>query len=235
MDRDSFFQLLSGLVVLYVTIGMPLVSRWRFRRFNQQIAAGLPGARVSFYRTIVTQHVIITASLLGLFWLGRAPPADVGLGEPRSWMGIGIAAAAIVVICVLSGLQMRAKADVVLPKLREKMGAVIPGSPTEARWFAWLASGGAIQEELLYRAFLFYYLGTHFPDLSVWMIILISSAVFGLGHLYQGVKGILLTGLAGVLVAGLYVASGNLILPILLHALLNLRILFLVSPPPKSG
>ena len=141
----------------------------------------------------------------------------------------------IVAICVLSGLKMRDQADVVLPKLREKMGAVIPSSPTEARWFAWLASSGAIQEELLYRAFLFYYLGTHFPDLSVWMIILISSAVFGLGHLYQGVKGILLTGLAGVLVAGLYVASGNLILPILLHALLNLRILFLVSPPPKSG
>jgi membrane protease YdiL (CAAX protease family) len=129
---------------------------------------------------------------------------------------------------------MHAQAHAVLPKLRKKMGAVIPGSPTEARWFAGLASGGAIQEELLYRAFLFYYLGTHFPDLSVWMIILISSAVFGLGHLYQGVKGILLTGLVGVLVAALYVASGNLILPILLHALLNLRILFVVNPPSKS-
>jgi len=52
----------------------------------------------------------------------------------------------------------------------------------------------------------------------------VSSIVFGMAHLYQGLKGVLGTGLFGLAMALLYAWSGSLLLPIILHALLDLLI-----------
>ena len=90
MDRDFLFQLLSGLLALYVTIGVPFLARSRIRRASQRIEAGVPGARVVLYRTSIIQQVVMTLIVLGLFWLGRVPPGYVGLGAPRSWLAIEI-------------------------------------------------------------------------------------------------------------------------------------------------
>jgi membrane protease YdiL (CAAX protease family) len=47
----------------------------------------------------------------------------------------------------------------------------------------------------------------------------LSSAIFGLGHAYQGGKGIGKTGAAGLALAVVAVGSGSLFIPILLHAI----------------
>ena len=51
----------------------------------------------------------------------------------------------------------------------------------------------------------------------------IASLVFGLGHAYQGWKGMLLTGVVGAFLAVLYLVSGSLIAPMILHALMDMR------------
>jgi membrane protease YdiL (CAAX protease family) len=48
--------------------------------------------------------------------------------------------------------------------------------------------------------------------------VILSTVIFGLGHAYQGVKGIVKTGAAGLVLALLAVGSGSLFIPILLHA-----------------
>jgi membrane protease YdiL (CAAX protease family) len=53
----------------------------------------------------------------------------------------------------------------------------------------------------------------------------VSSAVFGLAHAGQGVRGVLATAMVGLLLGGLFLASGSLLLPILLHTLIDLRAL----------
>ena len=57
--------------------------------------------------------------------------------------------------------------------------------------------------------------------------IVLSSILFGFAHIYQGWKGAVGTAVAGVVLAYLYVVTGSLILPIIVHILLDIRIVFI--------
>jgi uncharacterized protein len=54
-------------------------------------------------------------------------------------------------------------------------------------------------------------------------LVLVAAACFGLAHFYQGATGMIGTAFAGVLFTFLYVQSGSLLLPILMHILIDLR------------
>lgn len=96
---------------------------------------------------------------------------------------------------------------------------------------AWITA--ALGEELLFRGFLLNELadllgggGTGWAASAV-----LTSAVFGAGHFYQGPGGMLATGVIGLVLAGAYLAADrNLWVPVLGHGLLNtisLTVLFL--------
>lgn len=46
--------------------------------------------------------------------------------------------------------------------------------------------------------------------------------IFGVGHAYQGVRGIVSTALAGAIGMAVYLLTGSLLAPMLLHAALDL-------------
>jgi membrane protease YdiL (CAAX protease family) len=85
--------------------------------------------------------------------------------------------------------------------------------------FSALAITAGICEELLFRGFMIWYL-QHWMGLI--QAALLSSALFGLGHAYQGVRGILTTGLVGAFMAGVYLLSGSIYLCMLIHVLMDL-------------
>lgn len=78
----------------------------------------------------------------------------------------------------------------------------------------------AFGEEMIFRGFFLNRineLGTKNP-LSLIIAILISSVFFGLGHSYQGLAGIILTTIVGLVFCGFYLLSGrNLWVTILIH------------------
>ena len=57
---------------------------------------------------------------------------------------------------------------------------------------------------------------------------MVAAVAFGLAHAYQGGVGILTTGVLGGIMAALYLETGSLLLPVLLHAVIDLR--FLLVP-----
>ena len=59
-----------------------------------------------------------------------------------------------------------------------------------------------------------------------------AAVLFGLAHSYQGIAGMVLTAFAGLLFCGLYVATGSLLFPILLHILVDVR--FAILPAPRT-
>jgi membrane protease YdiL (CAAX protease family) len=59
---------------------------------------------------------------------------------------------------------------------------------------------------------------------------LVSSIVFGLGHIYQGWAGVCRTTVAGLAFGMLSILTGNLALPILLHFLADLQLLAMYRP-----
>lgn len=115
-------------------------------------------------------------------------------------------------------------------RMLEPVGALLPRTKGERRAFAALCVTAGICEEILFRGFLMFYLQEVFPGLGIAGAVVVSSAVFGLAHLYQGLAGVLTTGALGVGMAMLYAAGGSLVVPIVLHALLDLRILLIHRP-----
>lgn len=75
-------------------------------------------------------------------------------------------------------------------------------------------------EELLFRAALIGGLGAGF-DVPVWALVVLSSVAFALGHGMQGSVGIVITGLLGVVLAVAFVLTGNLLVVIVAHYIIN--------------
>lgn len=85
---------------------------------------------------------------------------------------------------------------------------------------------GVIFEELLCRQFLFYALNKTL-HLSGDILVITAAALFGTAHLYQGWKGVLSNFIMGLFFGKIFLLTGNLVYPIVLHLFLNLTIVVL--------
>lgn len=110
---------------------------------------------------------------------------------------------------------------------------LLPVSQQERLWFVLVSLTAGIGEEIVYRGFLFLYLGGKLDTglhLSPLLVLLATSTAFGCAHLYQGFSGIVRTSIAGLALGMAAILSGSLVLPILLHALMDLQVLVLYRP-----
>ncbi|SNZ13150.1 CAAX protease self-immunity [Natronoarchaeum philippinense] len=78
----------------------------------------------------------------------------------------------------------------------------------------------AVFEELLFRAALIGALSAGF-GVSPWVLAVISSLAFGLGHGIQGPTGVAVTGLLGFVLAAAFVMTGSLLTVVVAHYLIN--------------
>lgn len=100
---------------------------------------------------------------------------------------------------------------------------LLPRTRTEVALFAGVSVSAGICEEVLYRGFLFGYLQAAPWHVAPGPTVLIGSALFGFAHMGQGLKGMVLTGAAGLFLGALYVLTGSLLLPMIVHILIDLR------------
>lgn len=177
--------------------------------------------------------------LLALAGAQALQPADLGWHGPRLeteilpvWLSISIAVLAVIFAAysIIDLLRLKYNAayrTAVRDKLKsvkmpEYLGLLMPESRTENRLYAGVAISAGIAEEALYRGFLTFVLVNWFPALGIWPAILISAALFGLGHLYQGISGMVRTFVLGLILSLIYLATGTLWLCIIIHILIDL-------------
>lgn len=116
----------------------------------------------------------------------------------------------------------------------------LPQSAPERAWFAAVSVSAGICEELVFRGFLIQYFAhppLHFP---AWLAVVAAAVVFGVDHGYQGVGGILTTTVLGLIFALLFILTGHLWVVMVLHATIDLRIVWLLwlgraQWPPGRG
>jgi membrane protease YdiL (CAAX protease family) len=113
----------------------------------------------------------------------------------------------------------------------ESLSFFLPATWTERRWFGFLCVTAGICEEILFRGFLLHYLHVSPLSVNLTLALLVSAIICGLQHLYQGSGGAASTVVGGLLFGVLFLLTGNLLLPILFHAVMDLRILLLLRPP----
>ncbi len=168
--------------------------------------------------------VVLLAALLGR---RQGSLQDLGLRAPPSWPRLLATTAAYG-----AGLQILFAA-VVEPLLTRWTGTPIDMSAFESMrgdtgvylvvlLLGWVVGG--FLEELALRGFvvgrLRWLLGSG-PGVT-WFAVILSATAFGIAHTYQGVTGVLSTGLAGLAFGAVFVRHGfNLWYPVFTHGFMN--------------
>jgi len=225
-------SIVAHVLAAFLVLVAPWLGRLQYQRARRRLQVGESRIKVRLFRNLVVEQIAVIAALCGLWRLGGVPGASLGICAPRSWWWTAGLGAALVGLLLRSALRARTKAQKLRAKLDDKVGVMLPNTVEEHRWFALVSVGAGISEELAYRGFLFYYLGLyiHLPHFSMAAVAILTSFVFGMAHLYQGWQGVLKTGAGGLILAGLYVLTGSLFLPMLVHAAMDLQVPLIFWP-----
>jgi membrane protease YdiL (CAAX protease family) len=157
--------------------------------------------------------------------------------ETIAGMVVGFVTATVLVVVVLRLLgRRRARAASAAggrpprPVPLAGAAAIEPMLPTTSRgrrgWAA-LATTAGITEEVTYRGVVVLTLALLLPTADARVVVVAAAVLFGLAHAYQGRLGMLVTAILGAAFAGLYLTTGSLVVPMVLHVLVDLRALLL--------
>ncbi|HEY1772978.1 MAG TPA: CPBP family intramembrane glutamic endopeptidase [Gammaproteobacteria bacterium] len=212
---------LMGILLIALPLWGHFVSTpWRRRK----LAAGTFDPVQAYLRSFIMLWGL--ALLLAMdWWMAGRDPKSLGLAIPKDLrFTVGcLLTAAMMALLVLQyfkvrGLDVGRKRKIVQKNAR--LFDIIPSSPRQLLYFIGLSITAGVTEELLYRGFLIWSLTAYMGVLAAAVI---ASILFGLAHAYQGVSGIFKTGVIGLLMAILYVESGTILLPMILHAFLDIN------------
>ena len=235
-------RLAAVVIAVYLVVGEPFVGHALHRRFEGRLRTE-PTARRSLYRRLLVLEWGLALIAL-VVWLS-APDVtarQVGLAWPQRWPGLPTTIACLVLLALVawSTLQLRSGA-LSGPPAPARPGegrhaqppgaatvALLPRSPLERRLFAVVGVTAGVCEEWLYRGFFLAVVAAVAPGLPGAVLVVLAALAFGVAHAYQGLPGVVATGVLGGVLAAVYLSSGSLLLPVLLHALIDLR--FLLVP-----
>lgn len=219
---SASMTVVDHLFALVLCLGFTTYAVLSFRSVRQALERNEPGARLREYRQTMVAEWVLAAAALGLwFWADRGL-AVLGLGLPTDWRH---AVAAIAGILVAAGLALQTRAIAGSADARRSVagqlgefGIFLPHSRHELRWFVALSLTAGVCEELLYRGYLIWYLEQFAGPI---VAVVVSSVVFGLAHAGYGTKTGVKAGLLGLVFAGLYLFSGALWVPMLVHVAID--------------
>ena len=222
MDPQILAPWLDAIFAAMFVIGVPVLGFFAHRSLQAAIAEGYFSYRRDTYRHLMFVQGATSATLISTWlWLERTPEA-LGFVTPSAMSAAISAGVVALVLAVLLWMRRRLRASEELrteawEQLRGFMD-LLPQNQRELRMSYGLACVVGFTEELAYRGFLLWWLQNW---LDFWPAALLSSIGFGFAHLYQGPKGILKTTGAGFVFACTYYYSGSLILPMVLHAIID--------------
>ncbi|HVM93803.1 MAG TPA: hypothetical protein VMT67_13365 [Terriglobales bacterium] len=146
---------MSHLLTVFIVLVSPWLGRLQYRRAQKRLQAGGTGVRLKLYRSSVVEQIVVTAVVCGLWRWCEIPGPLLGICAPHSWWWTTGLAISIGGFLVQAGLRARPKAPKLRLKLQDNVGALLPGSIEEQRWFAAVSIGAGISEELVCLDFSF--------------------------------------------------------------------------------
>jgi len=195
---------------------------WRsYPSFVESVRRRGEPARIAGYRETI---VLWLGAAMGLaaIWLGLGRPwADLGFrwGDPlRFGLGLGFG----LVLLWITRRELRRLASGGPSAITDRLGEVhifLPRTARELGWFRGMAINAGITEELIFRGFLLWYLE---PFVGLGWAAVAAVAAFTLAHAYQGLAQVPALVFTSACFVGLYLGTGSLLLPIVLHALIDI-------------
>jgi membrane protease YdiL (CAAX protease family) len=247
MQMLSALTLLFDLILVAYLVRRVVGASHAYRQLKSAIEEGDTKARSRYYlRLLAFEFTSVTIALFALqFDFSKFHPEYLALNHASVFQSIlrdggsagdyargtywgfyiGILFATVFAILIRLWKNRRANGDRKKHwwrRLVPDFSSLLPATPRERFLFAAVAISAGVCEEVVFRGWLLCTLH-NVVGLKGTTLVLIAAACFGLAHYYQGATGMIGTAFAGILFTFFYVQSGSLLLPILLHILIDLR------------
>jgi membrane protease YdiL (CAAX protease family) len=175
----------------------------------------------------INQYIIFVVFIYAWLslWLRGKGWSDFGLKKPQSWKRT-------ILLALLVGIVFQALSLYVVEPFLGKLTGNIPdvsvfkpliGNVPQLFFFLGVSwTFAAFGEEMIYRGYFMHRFADLFYRNNTGFIVgvILSNFLFGFGHMYQGLSGMIITGLTGLLFAGLFFATNrNLWAPIIAHGI----------------
>jgi CAAX protease family protein len=210
-------------ILFALLLVLPLVEwRWTWPRYLARLATGEPGVRFRLYRVLVFSEWAPVLCLLGFWAVRRRPWSRLLLaGSTPLRIGLGFVSALLLIGLLLFQRRWLLARPARILRLRPRLRyaePLLPHTPSERKLFRLVSVTAGVCEEVLFRGFLIWYLAGWIGPLAA---VILSSLLFGAGHMYLGIDQAPKTAFAGLVFAIIAVASGSLWPAILLHAAID--------------
>ena len=231
-DFSAASTAVTAVLGAYLLLGEP----WLGRRLYGSLARRRdtePRALVRYFTFVLAFWWLFAALAVVALLLSSATAAsDLGITAPESPEYAAIGIVLVVAVAVASWRTMRdlAKNGRNVPGLAS-IQAMLPRTTEERRLAVAVAVTDGVCAELVYRGLLIAF-GVGVLGLNLYAAAALSVLVYAVAGFYQGRSGVLAFALFGALLAGLYLATGSLLLPVAVHVVLSVRDLTLPVPEP---
>ncbi|MWC27394.1 CPBP family intramembrane glutamic endopeptidase [Paenibacillus sp. MMS18-CY102] len=209
-------------VILIVLFILPAYNYYRTRK--QQAGAASKESGYVFIHLINWSIVILILidNPLGELYRSNTPVTFGALWDIAIWCLIAYLILTTILPLALMPYHQQFK-DMVRSNYDDRL---YPISTSEQIQFGFVTVTVGICEEIIYRGFMYQYLINQ-TGLTPTLSYLIASLLFGIGHFMQGLRGISNSIMFGLIMGYLYMASGSLLLPIIIHIAYNLRSIYI--------
>jgi membrane protease YdiL (CAAX protease family) len=229
-------MIIQHLLALFLIVVAPV-----WDHFATQHLKGSTESRVkiAYYRAMLI--IGWMATVIALVTVGWRAILTFDVGATNPWWLLQRGGARTFVAGVLIGLLLMIALSALQARrssaIREKMekaflrlSFILPLTGEERIWWIFVSLTAGICEEILYRGFLIHYFRAAPFHVGVLVAVIASSVIFGAAHLYQGVAGVISTAILGLLFSAIFLTTGTLAVPMILHALIDLRVLLILRP-----
>ncbi len=244
MFNVSVATLMQHLLFLFLLVVAPIWDLYATPKLKRNPSSE---RKIRYYRTICTwlwtasALAVVAIGFRSLFTIGPSP-GEISWLLLHPWVRYLVEALIAIFAIISVVLPVSIVTWKKLTKRPRKYSSAalksfsyfLPATWTERRWWTFLSITAGVCEETLFRGFLLHYLHVFPWTLNLTLALLLSSMIFGLNHLYQGAAGVAGTAIAGFLFGLLFLLTGNLLLPIIFHAVTDLRMLAILRPPADA-
>lgn len=216
--------LADHLLVVFIALGLPLRAWFGMRTLQATPVGDVAELRRRLWlRAILTQWMLVVV-VLALWSATHRDLSQLGLAllPTTGLLGVLVGLGTIVSLVVRQRGAI-ATDETLRQRVRDRLAPVerlMPRGSAEFRLFAALAITAGVCEELLFRGYLLWYAAQLMP---LPFAALLQALAFGLGHAYQGARGIVMTGVAGLFFTGVRLIAGSVWPAMLIHALMDLH------------
>lgn len=215
------YTVLDFVIVALAVIVMPAMSVLAGRKLAREAAD--KRKLVPRYLRIILRGWLFVAIVAAAWWTQARSFGALGLAPHLGmWDYAGFALAFLIgIVMVAQSIGFASASPEKMERaLKAVHGAKItPNTSGELALFMLMAVSAGVWEELVYRGFLVWFL---VPLVGAVGAVVVSALIFGLAHLYQGVRGLVQTVVVGLIFGALYLLTASLWWLMVVHAVMDI-------------